>query len=132
MYEDSYYWFLILDTVREGVVFWHKKISKETHPTDWHIDEIYPWFRSYSSYWAGKGLNRLIDTFDKELYWLTSEEKEYLRKEMEKSIEDKRDIIIHFRNTNKLKIKNFSREEVIKKLNGEKFGLEKLAEIDNT
>lgn len=130
MKQESYS-LLSLDTI-DGLLFGHRYIGRDKCPTDWHIDEIYPWYRVW--YWEWNTLDEFIDWIEKEffIFW---NQRNFLKKELQSSISDKRDIILKFPkywdvHTN-ITVNDFDRDKVIKSLNGEKFGLEKWKEIKN-
>lgn len=125
------YSLLSLDTI-DGLLFWHKYIGRDKCPTDWHIDEIYPWYRVW--YWEWRTLDEFIDWIEKEFY-IFWDQRRFLKNELQSSLNEKRDIVIrfpkHWDKETKISVKNFDRNEAIKNLKGEKFGLKKWEEIKN-
>ena len=83
--------FIFLDTIH-WLLLWHKYIWKDIYPTDWHIDEIYPWYKTFR--WPQWWLEGALDRIDKECYRFKDWEREWVKNEIKKSIKDKRDIII--------------------------------------
>lgn len=123
------YSFLSLDTI-DGLLFWHKYIGRDKCPTDWHVDEIYPWYKVW--YWEGNTLDEFLGWIEKEFYIFWNQ-REFLKNELQSSILEKRDIIVKFPKywdeDVSISVKNFDRDLIIKSLNGKKFGLEKWEEI---
>lgn len=125
--------FIYMDNI-DWVLIWHKDIRKEKCPTDWHIDEIYPWYKTIRGPWGW--INWILDFIETEYYHFNDWERDYLKNELKNSIKEKRDIIISWwinnediNNKQKLLVKDFDRNEAIKNLNWQKFWLEKRNEI---
>lgn len=168
------YW---LDTIK-WLLLSTKILPVNEFPTDWHYDEIFPWYRVQIR-WE-ETLDEILDYIVKEYYTFQPWERECYKEKIESyfnqgiedliidwpldflfptdKVLDQSDIeyyskranltkeefllrmeewrknkveYVEFKTTNRWWVKPFNRDEVIKSLNGELFGLKKWEYIQN-
>lgn len=91
-----------LDTIN-WVLFSTRKLKKEDYPTDWHLDELFPWYSVILKMW--NNIDELLDYIEEEHYTFEKWEKEFLFAEMEKAEKVGIDKIISWPFSYKINIK---------------------------